>query len=296
MVVLVISTCAGPVLAADSDSSDTSSSDSSSSDSVDDSPDSSDDSVDDSPDSSDDSVDDSPDSSGDSVDDSPDSVDDSVDGSPDSSDDSVDGSPDSSDDSVDDSPDSSDDSVDDSPDSSDDSRSGQDLSDEIRSIRESTDEREIELERELSQYSGEQLAQMSDDKNLRIAVYTIQQAGAISGAGIAAPQLASIADEINRLADDSLQQEDRIRERSDVVRFFVGGDRDAAASLDRDADSLQIHITQLEQLLASKDLDNEIKPVLQDQLQVLVQERDHIRETASREREDTGLLGGIFGS
>ena len=226
MVVLLISTCAGPVLASDSESSDSSSSDSSS----------------------------------------------------------------------DDSPDSSDDSVDDSPDSSDDSSSGEDLSEEIRSIRDSTNEREIELERELSQYSGEQLAQMSDDKNLRIAVYTIRQAGAISGAGIAAPQLASIADEINRLADDSLQQEDRIRERSDVIRFLVGGDRNAAASLDRDADNLQIHITQLEQLLSSQDLDDEIKPVLQDQLQVLVQERDHLRDTASREREDTGLFGGIFGS
>jgi len=148
----------------------------------------------------------------------------------------------------------------------------------------------------LSQYSGEQLAQMTDDKEVRVAAYTIQQAAAIPEAGPAAQQLATIGEEVSQVADDSLIQQDRIRERSDLIRFLVGGDRTAASSLDRDADWLQTQITLMEQIYSSPDTPDELKLLIRDQLQVFEAERDHLRAHATSEREDRGLFGSFLGS
>ncbi len=170
------------------------------------------------------------------------------------------------------------------------------LSDDIRALDDSVNTREVELERDLSRYSGEQLEQMTNNKEILVAAYTLQQAATIPVSGTVAQQLSAIGDEVTRVTDDSKLQQDRIRERSDVVRFFVGGDRTAATALDRDADRLQTQINLMEQLLSSQDVPLELKPVIQDQLQVFQQERDHLRTHATTEVEDRGLLGGLFGS
>ncbi len=170
------------------------------------------------------------------------------------------------------------------------------LSDDIRALENSVNEREVELEKDLSRYSGEQLEQMTDHKEILVAAYTLQQAATIPVSGTVAQQLAAIGDEVTRVTDDSKLQQDRIRERSDVVRFFVGGDRTAATALDRDADRLQTQINLMEQLLLSKDVPDELKSVIRDQLQVVQAERDHLQIHATTELGDKGLFGGWVGS
>jgi hypothetical protein len=149
------------------------------------------------------------------------------------------------------------------------------------------------MSQDLSKYSGVQLEQMTGNKDVQVASYTIQQASTVTGTDPASKAVFdSISTDINGAAEDSLKQQNVIAQRDPVTRFLFGGDHQASDALSQDAAIYQAKIDQLQQIIAQNP---SVKPMLQRQIAVLVKEQARLAMISNQTRADNGILGGIFG-
>lgn len=168
-----------------------------------------------------------------------------------------------------------------------------DLSSDVARIQEQVRSTDQQLSQDLSKYSGTRLDEMTHTKDVQVAAIALQQTGTIANAGT--EQLPSIADEVNRIATDVSTHQDAIRTQNGLSRFFFGASRTVASSLSDDATRYQTEIDRLTQVLSSPTLNPSLRPVIQQQIQVLQQEKDRVSSLASSEQKNRGILGGLFG-
>jgi hypothetical protein len=156
------------------------------------------------------------------------------------------------------------------------------------------------LDQQLSQqnilYTGGQLHEATHDKDVRVASFTIQQTGSIPATGVNSAKLASVSTEINSIADNVKVSQNEIRHQNSIVRLLIGGNSQAALSLEQQATRYDEQISALRQVTTQSDIDPQVKTMLDDQIQTLQQERDRITELATAELRDRGIFGGILGS
>ena len=150
------------------------------------------------------------------------------------------------------------------------------------------------IENESANISGLETNNMLKNRNtVRAAVQALIAAGNLSG--VTGEQISAIAQEFNNSLALQYSAEERIQDRNAVSRFFFGGDSDAAGEIRDQIEANQERIENLNTLMNDCDCDDELKTMIQAQIQVLEEEQNRLQELSQAELNDKGLLGGLFG-
>jgi hypothetical protein len=109
------------------------------------------------------------------------------------------------------------------------------------------------------------------------------------------PQISEIAREFNNSVQKTIQAEEKIQKRNMVVGFFFGGDEEAAEDILQETNKNKEKIQQLKDLKQQCDCDEEVKNVIQEQIQNIEQEQNRLGQLAQKEKSNKGLFGWLFG-
>ncbi len=135
---------------------------------------------------------------------------------------------------------------------------------------------------------------LKNENTVRVAVKTLLAAENISG-GIG-PQISAIAKEFNNSVKIQYTAEETIQNRNALSRFFFGGDSQAAGEIQQQIEANRVRLENLNNLMNQcGDCDEELKAMIQEQIQLLEQEQNRLQELSQAELNDKGLLGGLFG-
>lgn len=162
----------------------------------------------------------------------------------------------------------------------------------VTKIKIKIDERERELEQETEQLRIEEREIVQNQNSVRMGAEAFIIADDETG-GLG-ENVSQIAREFNNSVEVTIQAEERIRSRSAVVRVFIGGDEVAAREIEREVIQNENRIRELEQIIQQCACDEEVKLLLQEQLLMMEQEQERLRNLADDELEDKGIVGWIW--
>lgn len=154
------------------------------------------------------------------------------------------------------------------------------------------EQKQQQLDGELANMTGAEQTVYRNQNAVRIAVHTFLALGEVDG-GIG-QNVSAIARDYNNSIQASIRAEERIESRSGFVRFFAGGDDEAAAELERLRLENQERIQELNRLIGECDCDEETQALLQEQLRNMEEEQIRLQQLAARENADKGILGWIW--
>jgi len=163
---------------------------------------------------------------------------------------------------------------------------------DAESLRQNIQQRTQEMAQEV-QNLGEKKAEVYQNQNkVRLAVHSLLAMEDLVG-GIG-QQVSEIAREFDNSVQATIRAEERIQNRNQFVKFFVGGDMEAAAAIEQEVNGNRERIQQLEQLQGQCDCDEGVKSVLQEQIQNMEQEQERLQQLANKEQQHNGLFGWFF--
>lgn len=144
-----------------------------------------------------------------------------------------------------------------------------------------------------SQGMNEDAQKVYQNQNrVREAVHALQQMkGFVGGIG---PQISEIANHFNNSVKNTIEAEEKIQSRSAFSRFFAGGDNKAAEDIEKEVQQNQEKIQELKQLKDECDCEEEVKQMLQEQIQNMDQEQTRLQQLAQVEKNKKGLFGWIW--
>ncbi len=153
-------------------------------------------------------------------------------------------------------------------------------------------ERETEIERELEQERIQDRQIIRNQSIYLVGLDSLRQVEELNRSF--AQNLSELENEWNQSVRVTLEAENRIRTRSSFIRFFVGGDAEAARNLEQQIEQNQERIREMEQLVEQCACSDEVKALLREQIRQMVQEQDRLRSIARLELEDKGIFGQFF--
>ena len=109
------------------------------------------------------------------------------------------------------------------------------------------------------------------------------------------PQVSAIAREFNNSVDKTIQAEEKIQKRNKLVKFFFGGDEEAAENILQETNKNQEKIQQLKNLYQDCDCDAEVKNIIQEQIQNIEREQNRLGQLAQKEKSNKRIFGWLFG-
>ncbi len=125
------------------------------------------------------------------------------------------------------------------------------------------------------------------------AVHALLAAEDLAG-GIGS-EVSKIAREFNDSVKKTIAAETKIQNRSGIVKFFFGGDKEATEDILQETNKNQEKLQQLKNLHQECDCDPEVKDILQEQIQNLEQEQNRLGQLAQEEKSNKGIFGWLFG-
>jgi gas vesicle protein len=163
----------------------------------------------------------------------------------------------------------------------------------ISELRDSKRQQLEELNKSLQNVPQERRSWVKNENEVRIAVHTLLSMENRSG-GIG-QNISVIAREFNNSVNMSEKLEQKIQERSGIIRVFLGGDRDSAEQLANITSRNQARIQEIQQMINTATLDPDVRAFLEEQLQVMQNEETRLEQLATREQQDRGLFGSLLG-
>ncbi len=161
-------------------------------------------------------------------------------------------------------------------------------------IREAVQERAQELQQEIEAMPKKEQEAYKNQNEVRLAVHSLLAIGeALNGNGIGA-QVREIARNFNNSIQATIRAEQKIETKSGFARFFTGGDEEAAQELEQEAAQNQQRIQQLEQLKNECECGDDMKALIQEQVQQMQQEQERLQELAQKETKSKGIFGWIW--
>jgi hypothetical protein len=163
---------------------------------------------------------------------------------------------------------------------------------DAESLRQNVQQRAQEMAQE-AQNLGERQAEVYQNQNkVRLAVHSfLAMEDLVGGIG---QQVSEIATEFDNSVQATIRAEEKIQNRNQFVRFFMGGDMEAAAAIEEEVNNNRERIQQLQQLREQCDCDEEVKSVFQEQIQNMEQEQNRLQQLANQEQQHSGLFGWFF--
>ena len=164
----------------------------------------------------------------------------------------------------------------------------------ISDLRDSKRQQLEELNRSLQNVTPDRRGWVKNQNEVRIAVHTLLSME--NRTGVIGQNVSAIAREFNNSVSISEKLEQKIQERSGIMRVFLGGDRDAAGQLANISAQNQARIQKIQQLINTATLDPEVRVFLEEQLQTMQSEENRLEQLATREQQDRGLFGSLLGN
>jgi len=159
-------------------------------------------------------------------------------------------------------------------------------------LHEVVEQREREMNQEIQELEEHQQLVYQNQNKVRLAVQSLLAAEELIG-GVGT-QVSQIAEEINTSVQVTIQAEERIQARNTIVRFFAGGDEGAAQEIEQQVIQNQERIQQLQQLQEECDCDEQVRAILQEQIQNMDHEQTRLQQLALNELNDKGLFGWLW--
>jgi len=156
-------------------------------------------------------------------------------------------------------------------------------------------EQRQEFQQELAQLKDQRRQEVMEKQNaVREAVHALLAAEDLTG-GIG-QQVSAIAREFNNSVQNTIAKEEQIKNRSRLTRFFFGGDQEAAGELEEEIVQNRERIRELARLYQDCNCQQELKDVMQEQIQNMEQEQNRLEEVVDAQayRGIWGWIKGLF--
>lgn len=155
-------------------------------------------------------------------------------------------------------------------------------------LKELIQQKREEIENETKSFDETKQKIYKNQNAVRLAVHSLLAMENRTG-GIG-PQISQIAREFNNSVQATIRAEERIQRRSRLLRLLVGGDEKTAEEIEQEVSRNQQRIQQLIQLREKCDCDEEIKAMLQEQIQNMEQEQTRLKQLAQAEKKIKGIF------
>jgi len=159
----------------------------------------------------------------------------------------------------------------------------------LNELKQLKEQRTLELQTELQELPTVVQNVFQNQNVVREAVHTLLSAENLVGK--LGPQISAIAKEFNNSVSSTIRAEEKIQKRSQVIKFFVGGDKDAAQTLRTALDQNKEKLTELKKLKDDCNCAEEVKNVVQEQVQKIEQEQTRLQNVAENEVSKKGVFG-----
>ncbi|HUV81021.1 MAG TPA: hypothetical protein VMW21_00660 [Patescibacteria group bacterium] len=160
-------------------------------------------------------------------------------------------------------------------------------------IKETVQQRKQEMNQEIQQMEKSEQKVYQNQNEVRLAVHSLLSMEEVLG-GIG-QQVSQIAKEFNNSVQATIKAEERIENRNRLVKFFTGGDEEAAGMLEQEMERNEIRIRQLMQLSEQCACGDDVKAVFQEQIMKMEQEQSRLQQIAQGEKQAKGIFGWLFG-
>jgi len=157
-------------------------------------------------------------------------------------------------------------------------------------------EKRGEMIEEIKSMKGNLQKAYENQNEVRTAVHGLLAMEELVG-GIG-KQVSEVANQFNNSVEQTIRAEETIRNRNRIVRFFAGGDQETAGELQNLVDQNRIRLEQLKELKNQADCEEEVKILMQEQIQSMEQGQDRLQEMIQDEKDARGIWGwfkGLFG-
>ena len=144
----------------------------------------------------------------------------------------------------------------------------------------------------VNQLSAELREQMRNRSRVEVGVMAFMAAQNMVGPS--GEEIVSAAQNIGSSTQAAVRAEEQIQNRSRLTRFFLGGDTDAAELIKNQVQNNEQRLRQIRQQLDDCECTEEVRLILQEQLQNMLQEQDRLREVADAEEKTWGLFSWRF--
>jgi len=158
-------------------------------------------------------------------------------------------------------------------------------------LRTMIQEEQQEMNQEVQLFGDKKQKVYQNQNEVRLAVHSLLAMEDLVG-GIG-PQVSQIAQEFNNSVQATIVVEEKIQNRNMIVRFFAGGDQEAAGELEGEINQNRLKVQQLNQLREQCDCDEEIKNIFQEQIQNIEQEQNRLQQLVEKEKQTKGIWGWI---
>ena len=162
----------------------------------------------------------------------------------------------------------------------------------VTELREAIQQRQQEMNQEMQTLGESQQNVYQNQNRVRLSVHALLAMENLTG-GIG-PNVSQIAREFNNSVQATIRAEERVQTRNWLVRFFVGGDEEAAGNMEQEVNRNRERIQELRRLREECDCDEEIRAMLQEQIQNMEQEQNRLQQLAQNEKANKGLFGWLW--
>jgi len=159
-------------------------------------------------------------------------------------------------------------------------------------LKEGIQTKQNELSQELQTMKGAEQKVYQNQNEVRLAVHTLLEMESLTG-GIG-QQVKEVAVHFNNSVQATIKAEEKIQTRSAFSRFFAGGDEESSKELEQQVTQNQEKLRELEQLKEQCQCDEEVKTMMQEQIQNMEKEQIRLQDLAEKEKKSKGLLGWLW--
>ncbi|MCC7572448.1 MAG: hypothetical protein KO464_03560 [Candidatus Methanofastidiosum sp.] len=131
-----------------------------------------------------------------------------------------------------------------------------------------------------------------NQKMAQVAVQAIESTAPMFGKSEA--NISKVSNEIKNSFEITTRAEERIQSRSGFVKFFAGGDNEAAGLIVQEIVINENRIRELNRLIEESDFDTQTKAILQEQVQNIEQEQSRLKLLADEELNNKGIIGWLW--
>lgn len=135
---------------------------------------------------------------------------------------------------------------------------------------------------------------MNQNQNqVRVAVQAFMASEEILGD--IGPAVARIAQEYDSSVEATIRAEEQVQNRSRLARLFFGSDDEVVQNFENQLDQNNARVRDLTQFMQNWDGDEQVKMLLQEQIQTMEQEQLRLQSIVDEEKARTGIFGFLFG-
>jgi len=159
-------------------------------------------------------------------------------------------------------------------------------------LQEMIQQKQQAMNQELEGKSEKEQKVYQNQNQVRMAVHALlAMENLVGGIG---KNVSQIARQFNNSVQATIIAEEKIQTRSRFRRFFAGGDEKSAEEIEQEVNQNRLRIQELKQLHKQCDCDNEVKAMMQEQIQSMEQEQNRLQELAQKEKKSKGLFGWLW--